>query len=480
MPILHRTVFIAIAWLTSGLLFAQPAQYKFSRINLDQGLSHNQINAIFKDSRGYLWFGTTSGLNRYDGYSFKSFRHDARDTTSLSNNYIEAIFEGPEGKLWVSTRGALNVYDPRTGRFHQDPSPFLRQLSLPNLAVTNILRNRKGDYWFLDPNKGLFRYSAAGKGAEKVPHRPTDSLTVRSAHISALAEDPKGNIWVIHRNGILEKLNSSTLQVTYRSSAISQKFRGELLDYRLFIDRDGSLWVLPGADARGLLYFDPAQNHLLHIHQDAEKARLNNNLVRDVVQDDRGLIWIATDHGGINLLDKKDFSVQYLLHHPDDEKSISQNSINSLYKDNTGIVWVGTIKKGISYYHENIIKFPLVKNQSANPHSLPYDDINRFVEDAKGNLWIGTNGGGLLYYDRASGRYTQFLHDPNDPNSVSSNVIVSLHLDHEQKLWIGTYFGGLSVYDGSTFTHYKHDPAHPKSLPDNRVWAIFEDSRQSL
>ncbi|HMG68493.1 MAG TPA: two-component regulator propeller domain-containing protein, partial [Chitinophagaceae bacterium] len=193
-----------------------------------------------------------------------------------------------------------------------------------------------------------------------------------------------------------------------------------------------------------------------------------------------GNIWICTDHGGVNIYDKKDSSISYLLNNIDDDKSLSQNSITAAYKDNTGIIWLGTYKKGISYYHENIIKFPVYRHQPSNPNSLSFDDVNRFVEDAKGNLWIGTNGGGLLYFDRSNNKFTQFLHQPENTNSISNNVIVSLWIDHKQKLWIGSYFGGLDCYENGKFTHFHHDPANPNSLSDDRVWEIFEDSKENL
>ncbi|WP_199200241.1 two-component regulator propeller domain-containing protein [Adhaeribacter arboris] len=202
--------------------------------------------------------------------------------------------------------------------------------------------------------------------------------------------------------------------------------------------------------------------------------------MRSVVQGSDGKIWIGTDHGGVNIIDKKHGTVEYLLQNPDDESSISQNSIYSLYRNKADIIWVGTYKAGISYYHPNNIKFPVYRYQAANPNSLPYNDINRFVEDARGNIFMGTNGGGLLYFDRARNRFQQFLHDPKNANSLTNNVIVGLYLDKQQNLWIGTYYGGLDKFDGTTFTHYRHNPKDSNSISDDRVWEIFEDSRNNL
>ncbi|MDQ6904423.1 MAG: ATP-binding protein, partial [Bacteroidota bacterium] len=214
--------------------------------------------------------------------------------------------------------------------------------------------------------------------------------------------------------------------------------------------------------------------------KDNNKKSLNNNVVRSVAQGEDGLIWLATDHGGINILDKKDFTIKYFLNNEEDNYSVAQNSINSMYKDNSGIMWIGTFKKGISYFNKSIIKFPLYRHKLTDPNSLSYNDVNRFVEDEKGNIWIGTNGGGLLYFDRKSNKFIKYQHNPFDKNSLSSDVIVSLCLDSEHTLWIGTYFGGLDHFDGKRFTHYVHDDKNPASIADNAIWSIMEDSDKRL
>jgi signal transduction histidine kinase/DNA-binding response OmpR family regulator/streptogramin lyase len=198
------------------------------------------------------------------------------------------------------------------------------------------------------------------------------------------------------------------------------------------------------------------------------------------LQDKKGKIWIGTDHGGVNLLDKKDFSIRYLLNNDDDNKSLSQNSIIAMQADNSGIIWIGTYKQGINYYYENSLQFALYRRQPSNPNSLSYDDVNRFVEDRRGNLWIGTNGGGLIYFDRETGKFKQYFHDPNNSNSLANDVIVSLWIDHQQKLWIGTYYGGLDCYDGKNFIHYRHNPQDASTISDDRVWEIYEDSQKKL
>ncbi len=247
----------------------------------------------------------------------------------------------------------------------------------------------------------------------------------------------------------------------------------------LYADRDGDIWISITNNAMGLYYFERDHKILHHFSTESDSGRLNTNIVRDVVQDNHGLIWIGTDHGGINVLDKKDFSVHYLLNNPDDPNSLTQNVIMSLYKDNNGIIWAGTYKQGINYYHEDIIKFHTYQHIPSSKQSLGYNDVNCFAEDHNGKFWIGTNGGGLQLFDPATDNFRHFRHT-DDPGSLSNDVIVSLLVDHKNRLWIGTYYGGLNMYDGKVFRHFYADPDDPGSLSDNRVWDICEDAQHNI
>lgn len=471
---------LLVLWNLYPIRAAVPEQYRFSLLDINNGLSNNQIKSFLKDSKGFLWVGTASGLNRYDGYKFKVFKYNSNDTASLVNNDVTKLFEGPEGKMWVQTSTDICIYNPATEKFSRQSEEMLKRYGLPDATVEDIIKDTAGNYWFISTGKGITRYNPADGSSKRLTHAFNSKNTLSTNDVSAIRQNSKGELWVIHRNGILEKLNSETLQVVERNDDIYKSFNQEQLNYSLSIDSDDDLWVYLQNVPGGVFFYDQAKKTLAHFHKKAARLQLNNNVVRGVVEGTKGKIWIGTDHGGINEIDKKDFSVHYIRHNPEVEKSLSHNSINTLYKDDEGIVWIGTFKKGVNYYHPNNIRFPHIKHQSSVSNSLPYDDVNAFVEDAKGNLWIGTNGRGLLYWDRAAGIYTRYRHDVNDPNSLSSDVIVSLLIDKNNILWVGTYLGGLNRYDGTGFTHYKNDPRDPHSLSDDSIWELFEDSKGNL
>jgi signal transduction histidine kinase/ligand-binding sensor domain-containing protein/DNA-binding response OmpR family regulator len=475
---MRKLVFIIIICLAGLCLHAQTNQYQFARIDISQGLSHSQINTMLRDSKGFMWFGTMSGLNRYDGYRFTVFRHNLHDTTSISDDFITRLFEGPENKIWVNTRKGFNIFDILTEKTDRNATAWLGKYSLPPAAVSNILRDSRECYWFLMNQAGLYRYDPASAHTTVIYPAPPNGSG--KATPMSVAEDSKGNIWVVMNDGNIEKIDGHTGALLFRTTVLATAMKQESLTYSLYVDSENELWLYVDGDPRGVYHYQPVTNTLRHIAKESPgQYRLNNNLVTGLVQDNKGHIWVCTDHGGVNVLDKRALTSQYLMNNDDDLKSLSQNSTTVAYKDRTGIIWVGTYKKGVSYYRERTVNFPLFAHQPTNPYSLQYNDVNRFTEDTQGNLWIGTNGGGLIYYDRTRKTFRQFVHDAADANSLSNNVIVSLFIDHIQRLWIGTYFGGLDCYDGKKFIHYRHGD-QLNTLSDDRVWEIFEDSKKNL
>lgn len=458
---------------------AQSNKYQFSHLDITNGLSRNQVNCIYKDSKGFMWFGTMAGLNRYDGYTFKIFKHIANDNNSINDDYIESIYEGPKQNLWITTRNGPCLYNLATEQFSSDLSSWLKLLKLPGSDFAKIKKDNKGNFWFIYPNSGAYCYDPVHKQTYHYGHNSNLSPSLLSNHVADICEDTKGYMWFIYNNGVIEKLDVVQNKIIYSNDELSKVNNAKPLSYSIMADTDNDLWLYASGVNMGIYYFNPQKDVLNHIDKTSTGIRLNADVINNVYQADDGLIWIATDHGGINLVNKKESKVTYLLNREDDPKSLSQNSV-VLYKDDLGIMWAGTFKEGISYYHKNIIRFPLYRHFISDPSSLNFEDVDKFVEDKQGNLWIGTNGGGLIYFNRKTNKYTQYKNNPQNSNSLSNDIIVSMCIDHNQTLWIGTYFGGLDSFDGKTFTHHRHDDKLSTSISDDRVWSIVEDSSHRL
>jgi signal transduction histidine kinase/ligand-binding sensor domain-containing protein/DNA-binding response OmpR family regulator len=470
----HALLLILAVVLVCIQALAQGNRYQFSRLNVNNGLSHNRVTCIYKDAKGFMWFGTKSGLNRYDGYRFKIFKHNINNPSSISDDYIISITTGPENKLWIKTRNGFNIYDPLTDRFEHNIKKHLKRYSIPDSLIVSVKQDKLGNFWFLHAHNGVYKFVPSTR---KLSHLSRKSNYSTSRDLSV---DSKGNAWVIYNDGILEQINAGNSKVIKRVTDINKAYPHEAIDYQLTVDNDDDVWVYAPLRSNGVFYVSPDKQVYKQFGKDLGNRILSSNIVFNVIQDDKDLVWIATDHGGINLIDKNTFEARIITNRPDDNRSLSQDCITSLYRDNANIIWLGTFKKGINYYHQDVIKFPLYGRNSLVNSGLSYDDINSFIEDKKGNIWIGSNGGGLIYFNRVTGKFTTYLHDDSKPQSLSNNVIASLCLDHEQKLWIGTYFGGLDCFDGKTFTHYKHSLTDTNSISDDSVWDIIEDSKHKL
>lgn len=411
-----------------------------------------------------MWFGTLSGLNRYDGYKFKVFKHSANDSTTINDDNILNIQSGPHNKLWISTRTGYVFYDPEKESFNRTPGEYLHSKAIKG-RLADIRGNGQGLFYIVT-SEGLYQLSENNAKAKLIAKAGTSPVT-------SVAIDSKGAIWTVDASGRLEMYEPGNNSKAY-SKGITDG-----ADYKIFVDRDDDVWIYSADKPKGV-YLVSGDGKSIRHYSTTSIPRLNTNNIYSVSQDEEGIMWLGTDHGGINLLDKKDNTLSFLISREADEKSIAQNSTPVIYKDDTGIMWVGTFKKGLSYYHESIIKFAHYRHRPVEPNSLPYDDVNRFVEDRLGNLWIGTNGGGLIYFDRRKNTFKSYRHNPGDKNTLSNDVVVSLCLDHEEKLWIGTYFGGLDCFDGKKFSNYRHSETDAASLSDDRVWEIMEDSDHNL
>ncbi len=464
---MKRLVLFLSLLLLFGTLFSQRKNYLFTNINKTDGLSHNRIQTFLRDSKGFIWIGTWDGLCRFDGYSFKVFKNNPDDTTSIKDNIINDLFEDNKGNIWILAGDYFEILDPKTETFYHHSSLFNRRVNVPVRSRSYCTYDQNRNIIFANDRTGIFKYIVSNDSLIQINYPYVDSTRT----ISFIDNDNNGNLWVACTNSYLYKLHRENYYII-DSVKLIRKFHNL---YRFFIDRDNDIWIFDKDNASGIILYRINTRETIYINNETEKCRLNNNSVTGIIQDENGLIWIATDHGGINVINKTDFTITYIQNNPFNERSLVDNTITTIYKDYQNFVWIGSFKKGMSYYHENLFNFNLYKIRLENSKVFGYNDIDNFAEDKKGNLWIGTNGGGLIYFDRARNTFTQYVHNPDDPNSLCANIIVGLFMDRENRLWIGTYFGGLSIYENNRFHNLKNVPGDPTTISDNRIWDICQD-----
>lgn len=452
-------------------LLGQPS-WLFKQLEVRDGLSHNQINHIFKDSKGFMWFSTASGLNRYDGYKFKVFFHNPNDDYSLPDNLVLSVQEDIKGRLWIHTGNGYTVFNPEKEQFEQSRI-LLQEMGITDPVDLIFIDNDK-NVWCHTTASGFYRYHAASGQLVFFPQTGKPG-NLNPGVITDITESEQSYLFIF-QSGLIQYMDKNRLRVDYTDTFILQQQHAKAQNYQVFVDSDNDLWIYSDMPL-GTWFYDSRKkrwNCMGSIKSDFPFL-LSSDMIQDIMQDPAGLIWMATDHGGIDVIDKKENKLTNLRNQPYDERSIAHNSINCIYTDHEDMIWVGTYKNGISYYNESIYKFGIEHLHYFNKTDNFKPDVNTIIKDKEDNIWIGSNGSGLIRLHTKNGSYHLYSHDPGDNSSLTSNVIVSLCAAKNGKIWIGTYLSGMDCFDGKKFVHYRHDPNNPNSLANNNIWSIVED-----
>lgn len=463
--------------------FSKAEVFNFSRLDNTHGLSNNQIECIFKDSRGFMWFGTNFGLNRYDGYQVKVFLSSKNNPNSLLYNPVPKIQEDVRGNLWLGGNPSSVVYNVHTETFIRDLKSYLEEFGI-NFVPTLVEVDAEKNFYFASPNNGVWKYEV--KTQKRIHFKQSSNLNDLSPGPLTAIKGDHGFCWILHQTGLLERFNETRNTVDFRNRFVQENNRGAILPKKIFLDSEGNPWIYPGLGDKGVLKYDRKKSSWVYFgnnpsdfHSPADRL-ITSDLVRDITEDKLGNIWIATDHGGINILNKQTGGITVLRNDPMNPNSISQNSCISLFCDNTGIVWVGTYKNGVSFYHPGMFKFNKTPLFFFHHPELETKDCNVLFQDKAGDLWIGTNGNGLLQWNKKAGNFRIYRHQKENPNSISSDIVISMTQDLSGDLWFGTYMGGLNQLKNGKFIHYQPDANNPNSLSNKSIYGLRVDRSNNL
>ena len=514
----------------------QSQDLKFQRYTALDGLSQGCIRCILQDQKGFMWFGTEKGLNRFDGYTFKTYLANPDDPTCLYSNTISDLFEDNRERLWIccgSGDGGLHIY---------------------NRAKDNFIRVLPDPHHHCDPGEN---------------------------NIQTIAQDSSGNLWLGSNNGIL-MFNPDAEKRDFKHFTNKAAFQSNIptgiIDV-VFIDSKNNIWI---GSSTGLYLFHPEKKIFVHFtHSEQDIYNLGDNRVQDIIEDHDGTLWIGTRDGGLNRLvwqdsgsiDMDNFRFIRYQNDPSDPNSLSSNVVNTLNIDQSGIFWIGTeeginrlIKKEMTSVTEKPQSFLKFKSYQTNPldnESLNYNIVRSIYFDASGTMWVGTSTGlnkqkiykfthfkqdisknslasnkiqaifednngiiwlgsskglnqfnrqsntfryiwagailsisqdqqgllwialwhnGLIKYNPSTNQVFNYIHNPDDPTSLGSNNNFTTYVDSKNNVWICTWSGGLSLYNRETdsFTRYTASSNDNNSLSSDYVSTIVEDSKGNL
>jgi ligand-binding sensor domain-containing protein/signal transduction histidine kinase len=499
---------------------------KFTHLTTNDGLSQGYVTAILQDRRGFMWFATRDGLNRYDGNTFVVYKNNPNDPASLSSNFIQALMEDDHGDLWIATNTGVNRFDPTIERFYRYLHDPKNPNSIAGAYVTSIARDNRGYLWFgteasgldkFDPRAGTFthyRNDSAGQfvgritqviadrqgeiwfvGERGVFHldqqagqitRPPATRNVPGAE--NVYEDEAGNLWMMANSSIagLVKYDRQAERITkYPLSAraagvLASTTKGGSVNSNLVADGQNGLWV---PSSEGLYHFDRRRERFGYRfqHDETDPDTLDSNAIMSVYQDTGGVLWVGTENAGLNILNFRQEQFGYFGHRPGDPNSLSPGRVKAIYQEPNGILWIGFFPRALDRLDPNTGRITHFIPKPGNENALSEGtNVDSIYKDAAGYLWVGGGGCGLDRFDERTGRFKHYRHHPDDPNSLMSDNVFTIYGDRDGHMWVGQQ-NGLSRFDPATdgFTNYRPDPKNPDSLA-NWIWIIYQDRSRSL
>ena len=473
---LSLALFGAITWNTGAWcapMDVQPWQWgRFEHITTRQGLPDNNVNVVIQDQAGFLWFGTTDGLARYDGYTVRAYQHEPKDPTSLSDGFVRAILQAADGTLWVGTDAGLNALAPGSTRFvryYHDPS---NPRGLSHDRVAALLPDADGTLWVGTLGGGLNHFDPRTGNATAFAFPARDG-TDRDNRIYEMLRGPDGRIWLgtMTALAVFEPTTGRMRHIPYPW----QEHPGEEPPSVLGLcwARDGRLWVTL-SNHGGLLRLDPRTERFEPVVAPEAAARAPQiRSAQPIIEDPAGHVWVGTERQGLIEFTYADGVLHQYTLDPTDPNSLSANSLMALFRDRTGMLWVGTETGGVSrlWPSPRFANHRLPATSAADAFSSNL--VRSVLVEADGIMWVGTDGGGLYRLNRVTGETTRYRHDPTDPRSLPDDVVLALRRDVDGALWVGTFLGGLARMDSpGRFTTFKHAAGDPTTIGSNFVRAI--------
>ncbi len=475
-----KNLYCLLALIIPCLLFSQNKNLKFEHIETDAGLSQSNVLTILQDSRGFMWFGTRDGLNKYDGYKFTVYKNDPKNKNSIGGNHVPAIIESANGDLWIATwGGGLNRYDRNKNIFtcykHDDKNINTVSANF----ITSLTEDHLGNLWIgtesggldmLDEKKGTFTH---------YKYSSSDSTSISDDFVRTVYQDKEQKLWIGTIHGGLNLFDPAKKSFTrfQHSEQLSTSLAYNDV-YAVFEDSKQQIWI--GTNGGGLDLFDRKSNVFIHHKNDVNNSKsLSSNNVYTINEDEQKNIWVGTENGGLCIFDPSTGDFTSYVSDDIDRTSLSNNSIYSIYKDAKGNIWIGTFSGGISLINKDN-QFPHYRH-TTSPLSLSNNNVLCFYEDSKKNMWVGTDGGGLNLFNPVSGTFTHYVHS-NNSNSICGNYVLNVTEDAHQNLWIGTWGDGITLYnkEKNLYTHFQNDPDDAASLSCNNAWQIYQDKDSTI
>lgn len=520
----YASIILAFTCLSINLL---SQTINFHHLTTNDGLSNNSVTDLYQDRKGFLWFATDDGLNRFDGYNFKVYRHNPEDESSISDNTVLSFSEDAKGNLWIGTKnGFINKYDPILDKFTKWE---IRSDGTKENPINVIYIDKSNFVWMGTYRSGLYRLDPSTGNIDRWTMEANDPDAISNNYVSSIVEDEFGNFWI----GTFYGLNKLNLQ---RSKTIFDKYFFEKDNANSLTDN--LIWSITQSitdknkfyigTSNGITELNAAQNKFVRIKIENPwnlQFGTGSGVVLEEIINGEQILWTNSYAGLIRLNRTQDKLVRYL---PDkfNPNSIASYQVNKMIKDKSGVLWLAT-NKGLSFFSQknnkinnsfhlhqfdfnsqklnsqNTTAFLKTKNnllfigtdnglyyskantpagQLIKHSNLSKETIWSFAEDKNNSIWIGTYGNGLYKLNPTTNITEKIEPLKNIVRSNSRDFIKSLLVDSHNNLWIGTWGVGLAKFNltSNEVKHFHHLIDNHSSISHDDVWVIFEDSKNRI
>lgn len=433
--------------------------YYFKNLSIRNGLSQNTVNAILQDRKGFMWLGTKDGLNRYDGLSFRKFKHDAANPRSIGNCFITSLYEDFNGNIWVGTDAGVYIYYPEKEAFEEFDCQSLEKTRIER-SVSMIAGDKQGRVWIAVEAQGMFCYDTRQKLLRNYP------LSEISSNIKCFTFDSGGTLWLgFYGDGLYYSKDDLATVHPYGSPEDGKReFEGGVIT-KIVQGNYNCLYIGSVKEGVSELNLTSGQvRNLLAIDESGESI-----FCRDLLPYSDNELWIGTE-SGIYIYNLRTAQFIHLRASLYDSYSLSDNAIYALYKDREEGLWIGSYFGGVDYYPRQYTYFAKYYPKNI-ANSLHGKRVREFCRADDGTLWIGTEDGGLNHFNPKTKEFHFF-----EPSAGFTNIH-GLCMDGSH-LWVGTFSKGLRVIDTRTGVVLRtYTEGHtPHSLNDNSIFSICRTS----
>jgi signal transduction histidine kinase/ligand-binding sensor domain-containing protein/AraC-like DNA-binding protein len=480
---------LLLCTLLSTPLSAQFVEPKFENITVQDGLPENNVWCILQDHLGFLWFGTSNGLVKYDGYEMNVYEHIIDNPESMTYSSVYRIFEDRTGILWVGTGstygGVLNRFDRSTETFKHYLHNSKDSISISSSHVLSFCEDSKGRLWFGTSN-GLNLWDQETDGFESFFIPDTIKNNSDKQIISAIIEEPSThNLIIGSAFGGLWNYDPSNKKFIKLQLFFNKENKIEINEINsLYRSNDGIVWV---ASKFGFIKYDSKSDDAKLFQPQPTLGYNTKNDFHTAIEEIDGLLWVGTAAGNLACFDPEKEIFKLFKNDPNDVSSISPSSpwgILSIYKDRSGILWVGSADFGLNKWDKYKIKFNSYKFNLDEKKSIGNSLVTSMCEDRTGNIWVGTYGGGLSKFDREKKLFVNFKREFDRKNSLNNNEIMSIYEDPYDSgiLWIGTNGSGLYKYESKNnqFKLFRHNENNEYSLSNDSIYFTLADGKDII